>query len=98
MLNDIEVMSKTFCVMTMLFSLYLLYLAWMGRKKNLYIRSIFIIYTILTPSYILDAGIYIIDYPYNLHVGYFSWATINTLSLATQTMLVGYIIKQDKAD
>lgn len=90
---DAEGISKTFYLFTILFSLRLFYLAWVARQTNQFIRTIFVVYVALVPTYAVFAAMYVFDVAYHSWVGYLGWTAINVMFLATDGMLLEYIVR-----
>ena len=95
---SVELMSKVAYSFTILVGLRLLYRTFKGRKINKFIRTLFIVYLLLVPLYCAFAILYVFDIYYQHWVGFFGWATINTLFLITDNMLVEHIIRQSTMD
>ena len=92
MFEDIEGISKLFYLATILLSVRLFWLAWRGRRRDKYIKTIFLVYVLLIPLYSVFAVMYVFDIAYHSSIGYIGWTAINTLFLSTDAMLLEYII------
>ena len=90
-MNDFTIIGKVVYGATIFLSWRLFYLSWHGRKRDKFIKTIFIIYCILVPLYTALAIQYISETEGKI-ISFIGWTAVNSLMFSTDAMLLGYII------